>query len=200
MTTNPDFTHPTKATELTAPVHELLAALPHVDPAVAAAATRIAQLLDDRDKAIEDFVNRNVVRRILVANVLGDGTLHSSLTPIDVSPLCAVSFPKAQARSLLLCTVGVSGEYVDIAPPGYIVMGVHVVGPAGYDEQFGIVRATGRTAGDTMTHAGADAVAGDCPVGPVTVTLQVHSENGGEGWQSDSGDTISLTVAEVPLP
>lgn len=201
MPPNPDFKHSVAATELTKPIHDIIA--PHLGPlhpAIGDAAAAVAAHLDDRDRALEDYLNRNVVRRTLVENLLGDGTSHTSLTFVDVAPACVVAYQKASARSLLLCTVGVTGLYIDLGPPGYVDIGVHVEGVDGYDEQFGIARTTGRISGTEMTHAASKSVAGDCPSGPVTVTLQVQVQQGGEAWQSTNNDTISLTVTEVPLP
>lgn len=194
MSSNEDFKHPTPAVQLLGPLAQ------HLSPAQTTAAQAVAGLLDDRDRVLEDYLNRNVVRRVWSENVLGTNHAHLSTTYIDVVPACEVDIQKANLRSLLLVTLGVNGLYADAGAPSFVDLGAHIVGPAGYDEQFGIASKTGRTTGTEMTHAALKAVAGGAPAGPYTVTLQVKVSQAGASWTSGVSDTISMSVTEIPGP
>lgn len=197
---NPDFQHVQPAAQLAQHVEVARAALPvDIHPAIAQAVIAVTADLDQRDKLHEDYLNRNVVRRVWPLNQLGADHAHSDSGFIDVVPLSQVTVQKASPRSVLVVQLGVSGQYNDDSPPHYVDMGVHVEGPNGYDHTFLVGRATGQTNHETMSHPHVCAVAGDADQGTYTVTLVVRTQHEGSvAWLSTNNDTISFSVTETP--
>lgn len=193
---NPDFEHLVPIASVGDAVHTLLA--PHVEknPALEGAVDQLVSTLAARDVHLEDWLNRNTLRRVAPANQLGDGSDHSDTGWIDVSPLTTTVVQKANPRSKLMVHLAVNGIATD--PGRFVDMGVRVQGPAGYDHDFLVVRKTVAGSGDPIAHIGVGSVAENVIAGAYLVTLRVRVENSAVTWTSSANDTISMQVIEAP--
>lgn len=193
MTANPDFEYIKPLSSVVEHLRTLVA--PH--PELAHETDRIVADLETRDRHLEDWLNRNTVRRVLIAQALGDNTVHASATWEDVGPAMFIAYPKASPRSSLAVRIDANGLYADGAPPHYVDLGVRITGPAGFDVEYGVVRKTGDVNPQEMTHAGGKLVAVGARAGTYQVQLRVQVQTAGVTWTSTPNNTFSLTVIET---
>lgn len=193
---NPDFAFTPTTSQLAETV--VRSSLVRTNPDLAELLSTIFARLTDRDHEIESFLNRQVIRRIVQINQLGDDTAHSNTSFINVGPSTKLVYAKANPYSKLVVYVAVAGEFTsDDASRHWISMGVRVDGPNSYVEQKEVARSVGDLpAGDYMTLAGIEAVAVGQLAGIYTVTLQVRTDTTHATWTSRPNATISFSVTE----
>lgn len=160
---------------------------------------RLIAALEQRDKHLEDWLNRNVVRRIQIASVAGDDTVHDATAWEDVEPEVSHSVVKASPRSALAVQIDASGLFADASPPHNVELGVRVSGPGGYDTDFSVVSRTGDATVQYLVLSGGALVALGVPRGTYAVRLRVQVEAGGVTWTSTPGNSLSVSVTETAV-
>ena len=157
--------------------------------------------LGDLTRRLEDYLNRQVVRRVRSSGeVLGTTTAHTGTTAWQVvAPAVRVTFPKASPSSVFVVDVHVGG-YVDAlpAPPGWAGFGVRVTDAAGTSYGDVEVCRVPFAAAAVYEHgSGSAEYTALVPAGLVTVDLLVRVNAAGTSWQSASRASMSVTVTEV---
>lgn len=159
----------------------------------------VLKYADDRDRHLEDFLNRHVVRRVWTNQRAGNAShLTGSLGWYAVTPLVSTPIYKAYGNSELV--VATSGTWLATGTVGvqWVATGVRLTDPDGVSV-------------DTLT--GSLALAGDGPTPPVfgcggipaiatgayTAQLIVRAEAAAIDLQSYTHGTLSLTVTETPI-
>lgn len=188
---NPDFEHPNPVAAMAEVARTVIE---HASPSVQAVVLQVSAALDTNAQAIEDYLNRNTVRRQITGGGIGTGDDHADTGWINVTPLVRQTVQKASPRSEFTVTIGVGG--VGAGTGAWVDMGVLILGPGGYDHDFVVCRRS--LVVGAMTHSASAAVASDAPRGTYSATLRVRCDAGAH-WLSTVNDTLSLVVTETPL-
>ena len=172
MSTNPDFFFTPARTDL--------------EP-------RFREALLERDREIEDYLNRHVIRRRRAQSIVGNGSDHSSTTYIDVAPPVTLTFPKATDRSVLLVRVDARGQITAAAAACWVTFAVN-----DGTTDYGIASAD--LGGTGYLSANAEVEVTGIARGPVTFTLRVKVNAGTTTWTSLAHSSLSITCTEVHAP
>lgn len=198
---NPDFEHRNPTPSIGETVHAAVAqhapAVAHLGPIV----DPIVAQLDENARHQEDWLNRNVVRRLQDANELGDGTTYNDTAWQEVTPAISSTVAKAQQHSKLVVVLGCTGYCRDPDPGSHWVdLGVHIIGPQGYDALLRIARNTIDYDKQHLTHAAVQSVGYDLPKGTYLLRLVVRVLTPTTSWASSTIATLSMSVTEAPGP
>jgi len=181
---NPDFAFRPGAEAVTAAIPAGVREQPWVEA--------LLRYLHDRDRDLERYLNRDVMRRAKTTRIVGNGTAHAGTAWQLVTPAVDVAFSKASPTSHLTVIVGVAGIYTDPGAPSWVEFGVLVNGV-----DYPVARRVCNTSGNHYQWAGSvDVSATTLVEGTYTCSLRVRGQNAGTAWTSFAQDSISVTITE----
>lgn len=194
--TNPDF-------RLNPTVHALRSLLPE-DARGEGWVARLVDVLTDRDRQLEEFFNRSVLRRVKTTRASGNNTLHTGTAWQTVFPQIVVDFYKANPGSHFTVWIAAAGEYADLPFPSWVEFGAQVAsvpaGVAAFDNP--VARRQANTVDEHYLWAGsadiAPSAAVPLPEGLYALTLRVRGQQAGTQFTSRSSGSLCLTVTESP--
>lgn len=155
-----------------------------------------ATRLGDVVRRLEDYLNRNVIRRARAIRVLGSGTTHATAGWNNVVPSVQRTFRKAAPDSVLLVAVSTHGLCDAVAGGREFGVNVDLDGTNVGDFSICSMNVPAAGLGDSLHIGGEDEV----PVtgaGFVTLTLRYRPGAAGAAWTPRAGDSLAIAVAEV---
>lgn len=162
---------------------------------------RLLQYLGDRDRAVEDYLNRHVVRRVESVRVLGNGTAHTGTAWQLVAPAVDVFFEKANGSlhgatadpaSHLTAWVAAAGLFSDAGAPSWVEFGLLVNGV-----DYPVVRRICSTTAQHYQWAGSvDIANANLVTGRYQCSLRVRGQNAATTFTSSTNGSLSVTITE----
>lgn len=181
---NPDFRVQPGARAITSEIP----AADRERPWVAALLSHLYQ----RDRDLERFLNRDVMRRAKSTRVVGNSTAHAGTAWQLVVPAVDVVFSKASPTSHLTVWVEAAGIYTSPTPPTWVEFGVLVNGV-----DYPVARRVCNASGEHYQWAGSVDVSNPALVeGTYTCSLRVRGQAATTAFTSFADDSISVTITE----
>lgn len=188
------------ATDATAQLLEVLNSGVPIDDNLRGLLERLARMHAERDRVMEDFLNRHVVRRTESVSLLGTGGVAGGLAYTPVLPVTSLVLAKANPLSRLMVQADIGGIFQELgALPSYLSFAIQV-----FDMDGNAVGTPTEIGRNKFAINGADIQLSyqfflvGLDAGTYTFQLYVAGSKATTAFTSEVNTTIQLLVTEVP--